>query len=889
MKKSRGAILSLSLVFLSAVAVAQSALDVPVNLGVKEVSLEQALLKLIQDYDVRLSFSNNILPDIQISANFKKKPLRQVLDALLEDTDISYREIGNQIVLYQKERPDVERKFTISGFVEDADTGERLIAASVYDRRLGKGVETNEYGFFSLTLPQGDIQLSVNYLGYIPQEYNFKLNSDKRLQIELNASLLLPVVEIIAHDSIVSDLRSGHSSDYFNAEDIEQLPALGGEPDLIRATHLLPGVQTGTDGIGGIHVRGGNAEHNLILIDGVPVYNALHAAGLFSVFNTDAIRSAQLIKGGFSARYGGRLSSVLDVHTKEGNLNRLSGTAEIGLLTARASLEGPLIKEKSSFFVSARRSFLNWYTRPISEDEKAKQGIKGKTLYDFFDVNAKVNYEFSPKDKVYLSYYQGNDHFDNDGFSSDSFTYYSNRWEDTVRIRYDSWYGESLSWGNTVAAARWNHIFGNKLFANTTLTYSRFATNIYYGEVDSLVWSNRDTTLQRVYDFGRFRSSIEDVGGRMDFDWLLSPSQTIRFGWGLTEHQFNPGALTYNEIIEYIGPEDVQGNDPINSTESFAYLESNMVLGSKFALNIGVHAARLKVQEKTYNLLQPRLSAYWSVGERFGMKAAYGEMAQFLHLLSNSSIGLPTDLWVPATADVPPQQAWQASTGFDYDFKVLELSIEGYYKKMHNLLNYTEGAYFLNDWEENVTSGQGRAYGIEMLLRKSKGNTTGWMAYTLSWSDRRFELINLGERYPFKYDRRHDLKIVLQHAFSKWMRVSASWIVSSGFAVSLPIAEYYYEKPNGNSVPVIDYGSKNQFRMPYYHRLDISANFNFKTRSFWHDVNIGFYNLYNRKNPLYYDLRTNFINENGELKEKKEYVQVWLLPILPSVNYAIKF
>ncbi|MBK7872329.1 MAG: TonB-dependent receptor plug domain-containing protein [Saprospiraceae bacterium] len=706
-----------------------------------------------------------------------------------------------------------------------------------------------------MTLPEGEVRLSVNYLGYIPQEYSFKLNSDKKLQIELSASLLLPVVEVIANDSIISNLRSGSSEDYFNAENIEYLPALGGEPDLIRATHLMPGVQTGTDGIGGIHIRGGNAEHNLILIDGVPVYNALHAAGLFSVFNTDAVRSAQLIKGGFSARYGG----------------------------------GPIIKEKSSFFVSVRRSFLNWYTRPISEDVKADQGIKGKTLYDFSDINAKINYELSPKDKIYLSYYQGSDNFDNDGFSSDSFSYYSNRWEDTVKIRYDSWYGESLSWGNTTAAARWNHIFGNKLFSNTTLTYSRLATSIYYGEVDSLVWINRDTTLQRVYDFGRFRSSIEDIGGRMDFDWLLSPSQTLRFGWGITEHQFNPGVLTYNEITEYIGPEDVQGNDPINSTESFAYIENNMVLGSKFALNIGVHAARLNVQQKTYNLLQPRLSAYWRVGKRLGVKAAYGEMAQFLHLLSNSNIGLPTDLWVPATADVPPQQAWQASVGFDYDFKALELSIEGYHKEMRNLLNYTEGAYFLNDWEENVTTGNGRAYGVEALLRKSKGNTTGWLAYTLSWSDRRFELINLGERYPFKYDRRHDLKIVLQHAFSKWMRVSANWILSSGFAVSLPIAEYYYEKPNGNSVPVIDYGSKNQYRMPYYHRLDVNASFTFKTRSFWHDINVGFYNLYDRKNPLYYDLRTNFVNENGDLKEKKEYVQVWLLPILPSVNYAIKF
>ncbi len=889
MIQGRWAILWLSLTLLSNVTVAQNALDIPVSLHVKEISLEQALLQLISDYEARLSFSNNLIPDKQITVKFNKKPLRLVLDALLQDTDIAYREIGSQIVLYKKEKPKIERKFTISGFVQDGDSGERLIAASVLDRKLGKGTETNEYGFFSLTLPEGEVRLSVYYLGYIPQEYVLKLNSDTQLRINLSASLLLPEIEVVARDSITTGLRSGISTDYFTGEDIELLPSLGGEPDFIRVTHLLPGVQTGTDGIGGIHVRGGNPEHNLILIDGVPVYNPLHAGGLFSVFNSDAIRSAQLIKGGFSARYGGRLSSVLDIHTKDGNVNRLSGHAEIGLLTARASLEGPIVKEKGSFFVSARRSFLNWYTRPISQREKAEQGVDGETLYEFYDINAKLNYSLSPKDKVYLSFYRGNDNFRNTGFQSDSFSFYSNSWEDTLRIRYDNWYGEELRWGNTVSSARWNHIFGDKLFSNTTLTYTRFATDFYYGEVDSLVLKNKDTTLFRVYDYGRYRSSIEDIGGRTDFDWLLSPSQTLRFGFGLTKHQFNPGALTYNETTEILGEDEVQGNDPIESVESFAYLEDNIILGSDFALNIGLHAARLTVQEKTYNSLQPRISAYWRAHKHLGFKASYGEMAQFLHLLSNSNIGLPTDLWVPATAKVRPQRAWQASAGFDLELKPLELSVEGYYKEMSDLLSFTEGAFFLNNWEENVTTGNGRAYGLEFLLRKSTGTTTGWVSYTLSWADRQFERVNLGNRYPFKFDRRHDLKIVLQHSFNRWMRVSANWILSTGFAYSLPVSEFYFDQPGGGSVPVIDYGSKNAYRMPVYHRLDLNAHFTFKTKNFWHGLNVGLYNAYDRRNPLYFNLQTKFVNEGGELKETKEFVQVWLLPILPSVNYSIKF
>jgi outer membrane cobalamin receptor len=890
MKKGRGVFLWLLLLLASGTLHAQSALDARVSIHVEHEPLEQALFTLIEHQHIRLSFSNDIIPRRSVSVNFSNAKLRTVLDALLRGTDLAYREVGNQVVLYADPKEKTQRKFTISGFVEDAASGERLIAASVLDRRLGKGVETNEYGFFSLTLPEGEVRLSAYYLGYIPQEYVIQLNSDKEVTISLSASLSLPEVEVIARDSITSGLRSGISTNLLDAEDVRSLPALGGEPDLIRATHFLPGVQTGTDGIGGIHIRGGNPEHNLILIDGVPVYNALHAAGLFSVFNTDAIRSAQLIKGGFPARYGGRLSSVLDVHTKEGNMNRLSGQAEVGLLTARASLEGPIVKDKGSFFVSARRSFLNWYIEPLSQNQKERQGEDGKTSYEFYDVNAKLNYNLSEKDKVYLSFYRGNDHFRNTGFRSGELMYYDHNLEDTAQFRFDQSYAEKLSWGNTIAAARWNHIWGNKLFSNTTLTYSRFGTDISYSSADSLIFLNMDETVLRRLDFGIYRSSIRDLGAKVDFDWLLSPSQTIRFGAGITHHRFNPGVLTYNEATEHLRGGDVQGNEPIDSEESFAYIEDQIIFGDKLSLNVGVHAARLSVQGKTYSSLQPRASAYWQMSDRLGWKASYGEMAQFVHLLTtNSSVGLPTDLWVPATADVPPQRAWQVSSGFDYDFDLLTLSVEGYYKEMNNLLNFTEGAFFLNDWQSNVTTGNGRAYGTELLLQKSRGKTTGWIAYTLAWADRRFELINFGERFPFRFDRRHDVKVVLQHAFSKWMRVSASWMFSSGFAYSLPLSEYSFPITSGDPVPVTDFGSKNAYRMPNYHRLDINAQLRFQTRNFLHGVNIGFYNIYDRRNPLYFDLRTDIVNDGDRLREEKEFVQVWLLPFLPSVNYSIKF
>lgn len=889
MNKSRRAIAGFLLLLLCSMASAQNALEQPVSIRLKNVLLEQALLTLINDSGVRLSFSNAILPAKQVTFKAKQQPLQRVLESLLQNTNITYREVGDQIVLYKMVLlPPSEKRFTISGFVEDAETGERLIAANVFDRKLGKGIATNDYGFFSLTLPAGEVQLSVNYLGYEASEQIFSLQQNQRVRIRLEAAMMLPQVEIIAHDSLTRGLPSGASTTYFNASDIKQLPSLGGEPDLIRSIHLLPGIQTGTDGIGGIHVRGGNSEHNLILIDGVPVYNVMHAGGLFSVFNTDAIRSAQLYKGGFPARYGGRLSSILDIHTKEGNMKKFSGQVEAGLLTLRASLEGPIVKDKASFFVSARRSYLNWYLNDFSRKEKKRQGEIGETGYQFYDINAKLNYTLSEKDKVYVSFYKGNDNFHNDGLQSDSITVYRNYQEDTLRFRYDQWYGERLSWGNAVGALRWNHLFSNKLFANATLTYSRFWTDIYYGTVDSLVYINRDTALRQL-DNGFYQSSIKDLGARLDFDYHWSPAHTLRFGVNATQHLFSPGTLTYDESTEYLRGQTVTSNDPITSHEYVAYAESNLTPGTQWSVNIGLHAAWLEVQQKNYYSLQPRFSTYWRALPKLGVKASAGRMTQFVHLLSNSNIGLPTDLWVPATAKVPPQDAWQVSAGLDYNFKWAELSVEGYYKKMDHLLSYTEGAFFLNDWEDNVTNGNGRAYGIEWLLRKSVGKSTGWIAYTLAWADRQFERVNLGRTYPFKYDRRHDLKIVFQHSFSKWLNVSADWVMSSGAAYSLPISEYNFPISNGSTVPVTNFGSKNQFRMPLHHRLDVGANFTFKTKEVWHTLNVGVYNVYNRRNPLYYDIKTKYVTEEEELRQKKSYVQVVLLPFLPSASYSIRF
>lgn len=870
----------------------QRLLDKEISIHFRNETIEAALYKLIDQEEINLSFSNEILPPKLIKARFKKQKLDHILKGVLEGTSIGFESLENNlIILFRKDIPLSQQRFTISGFLEDAKTGERLISANIYDRRSKKGTITNEYGFYSLTIYGGPVELSFSYLGYETVLYDFLLETDRRINITLLNDLTLEEILVIAADQDPEEEKDQISQDNLSITDIESLPNLAGESDLVRTTHLLPGVQTGTDGVGGIHIRGGNADHNLILIDGVPIYNISHAAGLFSIFNTSAINSARLSKGGFSARYGGRLSSVLDVHTKEGNKKEFKGRLDLGLLTGRLSLEGPLAKDKSSFFISGRYSYLNWYIRPYTRSLKESRGEAGSSGYQFLDVNAKINHTFSDKDKIYFSFYNGKDRFSNGGSISDTLTLPNQNTGENIYFRFDQSYREILDWGNTVAAFRWNHLYSDKLFGNTTLTFSRLAVNSDFRNSDSLVLLLNNQLIGKALDLARYQSGIEDFGLKLDYDYMPMAEHYLRFGFGMTKRNFTPGVLTLNESLEDIDVEGAIANDPIETMEFFAYLEDNISLSEQASINVGFRMATLNVPGKSYFSFQPRLSAFYNANEFLRLKASFSKMNQFLHLLSNSSIGLPTDLWVPATANIKPQSAWQIVAGMDYRFTDLfDFGIEAYFKKMDHLLAITEGASFYNDWEENVTDGEGRAYGLEFLLKKRMGKATGWLAYSISWADRRFNRINFGRRFPFKFDRRHDLKMVFSYQFNHWLEFTANWIFTSGFTYSFPLEQYDYELPGIPPIDVTIYDGKNDRRMPYYHRLDANFNLYFDTQKRSHIINVGIYNLYNRKNPLYYDLRTRIIvNEQNELEEEKEPVQVWLLPFLPSLNYTFKF
>ncbi len=884
------------LIFWFATALAQNPLEQKVNLVLRNATLEEALYQLSGQSDITLSFSNDILPKKTYTLRLRRYRLSEALNILLRDTPLRYRVINANIVaIYKAEAPKtpVIQRFTLSGFMEDAQSGEPLIGANVFVLGTQRGAITNEYGFYSLTLPAGEAEILFSYTGYETRTQRITLQANEQANISLKGLVDLPEVVVIASDSSEKAQSLAWSDEILSIADVQTLPALGGESDLIRTTHLLPGVQTGTDGVGGIHVRGGNPGQNLILIDGVPVYNISHAAGVFSIFNTSAVRSARLVKGGFPARYGGMLSSVLDVRTKEGNKKQLAGSAELGALSGRLSLEGPIQKDKSSFFISGRWSFLDWYIGPISEQQKRARREQGSNGYNFYDLNAKLNFTLSEQDRIYLSYYQGSDEYDNYGRRSDNLVLLSEGGE-PVNYLFDQSYSEGLDWGNKVAAFRWNHVFSSRLFANTTITYSNLSVGVNYSAADSLRHAPSNQTIFRNFDFGSYRSGIEDVGAKIDFDLIPSTRHYFRFGMGITRHEFRPGVLFYNDAPDgFPGPSIETGNDPIDATEYAFYVEDEYNITERFMMNAGLRFTGFSVRSRNYHSAEPRLSVYWRAFPTLNFKASISQSKQYLHLLSNSDIGLPTDLWAPATARVQPQSAWQTELGFDFvPNPNLNLSVEGYYKKMKNLLSFSEGAFFLNDWERNVTVGEGQSYGIETMLNWRRGKAKGWVAYTLSWTNRRFDNVNLGQTYPFKFDRRHDLKMVLTYQLRSWCELSADWIFSSGFAFSLPLLQYRVEIPGVIPPPpveVLDYGAKNQYRMPFYHRLDVGVNFQYRTGKLEHVANIGVYNLYDRRNPLYYNLRTKYINENNDLRPVKEFVQVWLIPILPSVNYSIKF
>lgn len=742
------------------------------------------------------------------------------------------------------------RTIVVSGYISEKKSGERLIGAVVMEPQTGVGAASNSFGFYSLSLPDKDsILLQVSYTGYESRIISISGIRDTALNISLNPSAILQEVTVHAQSDAIHD-RTQMSTIDLPITTIKSLPAFLGEVDIMKAIQLLPGVQSGNEGASGLYVRGGSPDQNLILLDGVPVYNASHLFGFFSVFNADAVKSVSVIKGGFPARYGGRLSSVIDINMKEGDQSGLHAEGGIGLIASHLTLEGPIQKGKSSFMISGRRTYIDLLAQPFMSKES-------KAGYFFYDLNGKANFSLGKRDHLYISGYGGNDKF-----------YAKEQYESTGN---NSSFNSSLQWGNITAVGRWNHQFSPRLFGNLTAYYSQYRFQISAEESDQ----NGTTTDSYLL---KYASGINDKALRYDFDYLPAARHAIKAGVSVIAHTYKPSAQQTK--IETGGQAEIDtttGDPDIRATEVDAYAEDEIRIGDRMKANIGLHWAGFSVGSSFFNSLQPRVSLLYRINDRLSAKASYVQMVQAIHLLTNSSIGLPTDLWLPATERVPPQKSWQGAAGLAYTHPSgTEFSLEAYYKEMDGVIEYKEGASFLGSsaaWEDKVERGSGNSYGVEAFIQKKKGKLTGMVGYTLSWTTRRFDALNGGAEFPFRYDRRHDFKVAAVYQVSPHIELSAEWVYGSGNAITLPIGTF--NGPNGQEIEL--YGSRNGYRMPSYHRGDISARFSKQLKHHERAWIIGAYNVYNRKNPF-------FIYRDGS-----DFKQVSLFPIIPSISYQFKF
>ncbi len=774
-----------------------------------------------------------------------------------------------------------QNKYTISGYVKDSQTKEDLIGAYVLERKSENATTSNVYGFYSLTLDEGEHEIVVSYIGYSSKVISLVLDKNLTLNLELAEGQELQEAVVTGEATESIQEKTQMSTMELSMKTVKTLPALLGETDLLKAIQLLPGIQSGSEGGSGLYVRGGGPDQNLILLDGVPVYNASHLFGFFSVFNADAIRDVKLIKGGFPARYGGRLSSVIDVRMKEGNKSEFHGEGSVGIISAKAALEGPIKKGKSSFLISGRRTYIDFLTQPLIKQAARNQGEEASGGYFFSDLNAKLNFEIDQNNRLFLSAYGGNDK---------AYVNYSSSFgvESTEKLE------SVLKWGNRILAARWNHVFSPKLFSNTTLTFSRYLFNTG-ARVETTTGDEEPEFFSYDYDSG-----IDDYGAKIDFDYSLDPNSKLYFGGNFINHTFTPGVNQLELSSEGLALDTMFGSDKIIGNEVNVFIEYERKVNDKLKVDVGIHSSNFFVEKESYYSFQPRFSGRYLVGEKSSLKASYSRMVQYLHLLSNTSIGLPTDLWVPVTKQIKPLISNQVAAGYAHTPKKgYEVSLEAYYKDMQNLIEYKDGASFqgsAEDWQTKVETGRGWSYGAELLVEKKIGEWSGWIGYTLSWTERQFDNINFGNKFPYRFDRRHDLGIAVTYKPSEQIDVGIIYVYGTGNAVTLPVARYNSAEilpsvSNGggfNAFGDVEYiTQRNGYRMPSYHRLDIGVNLHKEKDWGERTWSLGIYNIYNRQNPFILFFDTELNPSTQELEQVLK--QFSLFPLIPSISYGFKF
>lgn len=854
----------------------QNDLDKKVSVKFKEKSVKVILETLRTDHQLNFAYSDNaIRAERTITVVMKKVTLREVLNKVCAEASLQYEVSGDRIVISPvKTRPRLKKKVTVSGYVTDAETGEKLIGANIAHLGTWTGVTTNPYGFYSLTFQSGETELACSFIGYERRLLKWDMQNDTSVNIALQPSVLLKEVEI--EGSLEEDLvqSSQMSTIDVSVRELAYQPSLTGETDVLRSLQNYPGVNFGDEGTVSFYVRGGSPDQNLIMLDGVPIYNTYHLFGLVSIFNSSAINNAKLVKGGYPARYGGRLASVFDVHMREGNMKKFHGEASVSLLTAKVSLEGPIKPDTTSFFLAVRRTYADLIVTPIMKKVNANRGIDGTWSFNFYDLNAKVNHKFSDRDRVYFSIYNSVDN----GLDKHSETVENDSSKTVTDDNYD------IAWSNFTSSLRWNHVYGKKLFSNTTLLFSDYHFDIKEKLLERVKFftaqdSNAIDTTYLLETF--YNSDIRDVGARLDFHWFPSPKHNIRFGGNTLYHTYIPG------VYGLTSPDQTEPSfDTLKITawEYNAYLEDEFQIGKRMKFNLGGRASLFQLQDTFYYSLEPRASVRTLIGDHFALKGSYAEMTQYIHLLNNAQVGFPVDLWVPVTNRISPQRSRQVAVGFSCNLPWdLEFSMEAYRRDMDSVIEYENGASFLtplDNWQDKVIVGSGFAHGIEFFLRKGEGKTKGWISYTLSKSRRKFVLDGELDSFNFRYDHPHDISLTLNHQLKKNIFISASWNYHTGSPFTF--AEAAFPLPGGGTG--ITYSKRNSLRMRDYHRLDLGVSFVKEKKWGTRIVNINLYNAYNRQNPFFVYLREDEVNP-----QQFDAIEVSYFPIIPSFSYTLRF
>lgn len=755
-----------------------------------------------------------------------------------------------------------QNRFVLSGNISDAETGEDLAGAAIaVEGNFESGTFSNNYGFYSLTLPEGTYQLRFQFIGYESRLIRVEMNKNQKLDVELkSASFEIGSIVVTGEraDKNVTSVDMGKVQ--IAPRQIENIPVIFGEPDILKTIQLTPGVKPAGEGNSGFYVRGGGIDQNLILLDEAPVYSASHLLGFFSVFNSEALKNASMMKGSIPAEYGGRASSVLDIQMKEGNLKHYGVSGNLGLISSNLTVEGPIVQDKSSFMLSGRRTYADLFLN-FSKDED----IKNTYLY-FYDLNLKTNYKINSRNRLFLSGYLGRDDFG-----------------------YKNEFG--FDWGSITGTLRWNHIFGDRLFSNTSLIFSNYSYNI---------------TVLRDLDLA-IRSEIEDINLKQDFSFYANTNNTLKFGGNVIKHRILPGEVSVNEGQGYVLPENISKR---NAIEWAAYISNFQRLTRKLHLYYGLRLALFsnvgpgefyefdekgeliqtaEVEEngevyKTHGGLEPRLAVNYLLSNWSSVKMSYNRLHQFLHLLTNTTTTTPTDLWLPSSNNVKPQISDQVSLGYFRNIKQneFETSLEFYYKNLQNQIDYKNGAnlVFNSTVESELVFGRGWAYGAELMVKRNSGRLNGWLSYTWSKTMRQFDEISNGNPFPARHDRTHDVSLVAMYDLTRKLKLSATWVYYTGNAVTFPSGKYEID---GKTIGY--YTERNGYRMPDYHRLDLGLVWlRKKTDRFESSWNFSVYNAYARENAYFIDFRTKEDNPS-----ETEAVQVSLFKAIPSVSYRFKF